>query len=176
MKGTKQIMACPECGTFWEEGAEPACVDGSRSKTTHVMHVHEDEVMMPDGTTIVAASHDERYERHLRPEFGPYLDERWSPPWPHEHVSWPDFGLPSNVPGFRDNSRTCWPASRDGQRVEVGCLGGHGRTGTLLAQHFASRGVNDLVYGARSSHRPQATSPRVVSHRRCLIGTRASKA
>jgi hypothetical protein len=133
MRGTKRITACRACRTSWGEGEEPTCVDPSHATTVHVLHVHEDEVVVPGGGTIVGVSHDAGYERRVRPDFGLYLDGRWSPPWPHDHVTWPDFGLPSNVPALRRQLEDLLARSRRGQRVEVGCLGGHGRTGTLLA-------------------------------------------
>lgn len=132
MKGTKRVTACQGCLTAWDEGAEPACVDPSHTRSGHLVHVHEDEVRLPDGTMVVAASHDERYERDVVPSFGLYLDARWSPPWRHEHVAWPDFGLPADVPRFRRQLDDLLRRSRSGQPVEVGCAGGHGRTGTLL--------------------------------------------
>lgn len=133
MKGTKQITACPACGTYWVEGEAPTCADSSHTTTRHVLHVHEDEVVLPGGVTIMAASHDGGYERRLRPDFGLYLDARWSPPWRHEHVAWPDFGLPSDPSALRAQLEDLLARSRGGRRVEVGCLGGHGRTGTVLA-------------------------------------------
>jgi hypothetical protein len=61
-------------------------------------HRHRDPVSLPDGTVIWAVSFDAEapYERDEVPEFGLYLDTRWDPPWPHEHLDWPDFSIPGN--------------------------------------------------------------------------------
>lgn len=57
----------------------------------------------------------------------------WRPPWPHAHVDWPDFGLPDDPDDLREALVDLLDRARRGQTVEVGCLGGHGRTGTALA-------------------------------------------
>ena len=96
-------------------------------------HVHRDVVEFPDGTSVIAVSFgDDPYARETAPAFGLYLDERWDPPWPHEHLAWPDFGLPDP-----DELGAALPRllarARGGDVVEIGCLGGHGRTGSALA-------------------------------------------
>ncbi len=68
------------------------------------------------------------------PHFGLYL-LRHDPeptPWPYRWVRWPDFRLPSDQADARDALIEAWERSAN-QRVEVGCLGGRGRTGTALA-------------------------------------------
>jgi hypothetical protein len=98
-------------------------------------HVHLDDVPMPDGSTIRAVSFaaDAPYERERAPDFGVYLDERWSPPWPHEHIDWPDFATPADAAAAIAALERALERARSGEVVEVGCLGGHGRTGTALA-------------------------------------------
>lgn len=98
-------------------------------------HVHRDVVTFTDGTSITAVSFLERdpYERDTPPPtFGLYLDERWSPPWPHDHVTWPDFGVP-DADELRAALEDALARARRGEAVEIGCFGGHGRTGTALA-------------------------------------------
>ena len=98
-------------------------------------HVHRTPVRFADGTTVMGVRFlgDDPYVRQDAPGFGLYLDERWDPPWPHEHVEWPDFGVPDDLDGLRRVLTDLLDRARKGQRVEVGCLGGHGRTGTALA-------------------------------------------
>lgn len=98
-------------------------------------HVHRSPVILADGTQVVAVSFDERdpYTREAPPSYGLYLDERWSPPWPHDHVAWPDFGLPTDLDAFRASLVALLERARNGETVEIGCLGGHGRTGTALS-------------------------------------------
>lgn len=105
------------------------------SAVTHEVHVHRTRVELADGTAVTAVSFlgDGPYDRDPAPAFGLYLDERWDPPWPHEQVAWPDFGLPPDVAGLRSALVDLLDRSRAGDEVELGCLGGHGRTGTALA-------------------------------------------
>jgi protein-tyrosine phosphatase len=52
---------------------------------------------------------------------------RPAPPGPE-----PDFGLPSDSAAAEAALREAW-ARAAAERVEIGCAGGHGRTGTALA-------------------------------------------
>ena len=107
------------------------------------IHMHCDVVIMPDGQRIAAASFDDvdPYRRVHTPTYGLYFDDRWEPPWPYEVVKWPDYGLPANLARFRRSLRALSArASSDGS-VEIGCLGGHGRTGTALACLVVIAGV-----------------------------------
>ena len=87
-----------------------------------------------DGTVVFGARFlvDDPYDREHPPTFGLYLDERWAPPWDHTHLEWVDFGVP-DAADLRRALEDVLDRSRRGERVEVGCLGGHGRTGTALA-------------------------------------------
>jgi hypothetical protein len=98
-------------------------------------HVHRSAVRLPDGTEVIGVSYDadNPYGRVRQPDFGLYLDRRWAPPWPHDHLAWPDFGLPPEPDVARLGLNSLLDRARGGQRVEIGCLGGHGRTGTALA-------------------------------------------
>lgn len=65
--------------------------------------------------------------------FGLYLDERWQPPWPHEFRDWPDLSVPGDPTAVVAALGSLLGRARSGERVEIGCYGGHGRTGTALA-------------------------------------------
>lgn len=123
-------------------------------------HQHRTEVVFEDGTTVVGVTFaaDDPYSRETAPSFGLYLDERWNPPWPHTHVDWPDFGLPRDLGGFEAALRDLLGRARRGDRVELGCLGGHGRTGTALACLAVLTGtpVADAVAWVRGNYCPQA--------------------
>lgn len=97
-------------------------------------HVHNRIVTFADGTNITAMSFlpGDPYRRKSSPDFGLYLDEAWQPPWPHQHFDWPDFAVPSDVEALRTVLVDVLERARRGDRVELGCLGGHGRTGTAL--------------------------------------------
>ncbi|MDD9371995.1 MAG: hypothetical protein PV358_17880 [Acidimicrobiales bacterium] len=98
-------------------------------------HVHRTAVELADGTVVTAVSfaEDDPYGRDVAPAFGLYLDARWSPPWPHAHTDWPDFEVPDDTGALRRALLALLQRARAGDAVEIGCLGGHGRTGTALA-------------------------------------------
>lgn len=97
-------------------------------------HAHRDVVTFADGTSVVGARFlvDDPYTSDEAPTFGLYLDEHWAPPWDHAHLPWVDFGVP-DASDLRLALKGVLARARRGERVEVGCLGGHGRTGTALA-------------------------------------------
>jgi protein-tyrosine phosphatase len=66
-------------------------------------------------------------------EVGLYLDPGWRPDWPAVLIDWPDFGLPSSPKEAVEEICNVFKLARNGTHVEVGCLGGMGRTGTVLA-------------------------------------------
>jgi protein-tyrosine phosphatase len=109
----------------WEQAGRPA--------PEH--HVHRTRVILEDGSSVtgVTFSPNDPHTREEMPSFGLYLDERWSPPWQHAHLEWPDFGVPADIDALRTALLDLLERSRRGESVEVGCLGGHGRTGTALA-------------------------------------------
>jgi hypothetical protein len=97
-------------------------------------HAHRDEVTFADGTAVVGVRFlvDDPYLRDQAPTFGLYLDKHWAPPWDHAHLAWVDFGVPDPIE-LRIALEDVLDRSRRGENVEIGCLGGHGRTGTALA-------------------------------------------
>jgi protein-tyrosine phosphatase len=54
-------------------------------------------------------------------------------PWPSRWLRWPDFWLPLSVQEARSALEEAHRRAAAGQRVEVACGGGIGRTGTALA-------------------------------------------
>ena len=85
--------------------------------------------------TVRAASFDPAtaYLRERRPDYGLYLDPQWQPPWDHDHLIWPDFGVPHDARPVLKALKFLRGRAHSGQHVEIGCVGGHGRTGTALA-------------------------------------------
>jgi protein-tyrosine phosphatase len=83
--------------------------------------------------TAVSFGSAEPYRREVPPDFGLYLDGRWQPPWPHEFLDWPDFSVPEDAELVVTALEALRQRARHGERVEIGCYGGHGRTGTALA-------------------------------------------
>ncbi len=116
------------------------------------------EVTFPDGTQVRAASIAERDEQGNGRDFGLYLDPRWDPTWPAEIVDWPDFGLPADDARTAAQIREAFSRARSGQVVEIGCAGGLGRTGTVLACMAVLAGVSasDAVSWVRRNYRAGA--------------------
>jgi protein-tyrosine phosphatase len=54
---------------------------------------------------------------------------------------WPDLGVPREPPRFRRAMHWLLRQAADGKRVEIGCAGGHGRTGTTLAALLVLQGM-----------------------------------
>ena len=94
-----------------------------------------------DGTEVIASSLAQRADNEGRRDFGLYLDTAWRPTWPAEVVEWPDFGLPVATAGAMSQIRGAFTRAQAGERVEVGCRGGLGRTGTVLACMAVLSGV-----------------------------------
>jgi hypothetical protein len=55
------------------------------------------------------------------------------PAWPYRRIRWPDFWIPSDRADALDALHEAHRRARAGDRVEIACLGGIGRTGTALA-------------------------------------------
>ena len=158
---TRLVLVCGACGVHWCDGAEPAgCSEPGHERQRFDVHVHRTEVVLPDGTRVTAASFDPLapYARDRAPDHGLYLDDRWDPPWPHDHVDWPDFGVPADADALVATLRATLDRARAGERVEIGCLGGHGRTGTALAvlAVLAGHPRADAVRWARTTYCDQA--------------------
>ena len=119
-------------------------------------HVHRTRVQFADDTTVTGVTFlaDDPYVRENPPGFGLYLDESWAPPWPHAHVDWPDFGVPEDLDALRRALTDLLDRARTGESVEVGCLGGHGRSGTALACLAVLTGTpaNDAVAWVRANY------------------------
>ena len=116
------------------------------------------EVTFPDGTRVRASSILERDEHASGRDFGLYMDPRWNPTWPAEIIDWPDFGLPPDRERAAAQIRSAFSRAKSGQVVEIGCLGGVGRTGTVLACMAVLAGVRpvDAVAWVRQNYRPGA--------------------
>jgi len=134
----------------WEDAGRP----------TPERHVHRSPVAFVDGTTVTAVSFlaDDPYTREVQPTFGLYLDSRWAPPWPHVQLDWPDFGVPTDVVVMRSALLDLLQRARSGESVELGCLGGHGRTGTALAclTVLAGTSPTEAVEWVRKNYCPKA--------------------
>jgi Protein-tyrosine phosphatase len=115
-------------------------------------------VTFPDGTRVRASSISERHVDDPERSFGLYLDARWQPSWPADLIEWEDFGLPVDAESARRLIQSAFRRARRGELVEVGCLGGTGRTGTVLACMAVLAGVapSEAVAWVRAAYRSTA--------------------
>lgn len=116
------------------------------------------DVTLPDGTRIRASSIFERDEDDPTRTFGLYMDERWEPAWPAEIIAWPDFGLPAEPEQAAAQIQRAFARAGAGETVEIGCLGGLGRTGTVLACMAVLAGIerHDAVPWVRRNYKADA--------------------
>ena len=93
------------------------------------------------------------------PEFGLYLLGQPPPelPWESRWIRWPDFRLPADPDDLRDSLAVALGRAA-GERVEVACAGGRGRTGTALACLAVLDGVPaaEAVAYVREHYDPRA--------------------
>jgi Protein-tyrosine phosphatase len=66
-------------------------------------------------------------------DFALVLAEGPLPAWPHRRIRWPDFWIPTDTADALDALVEAYRRANRGDRVEVACRGGVGRTGTALA-------------------------------------------
>ena len=129
-------------------------------------------ITLPDGTELRGRGLSQALPPGPLPTFGLYLGRPpeaaqrrllrrgpgWRPDWPAEWVDWPDFRTPRDGPAAAAAIRHAYELARDGERVEVACTGGTGRTGTVIACMAILTGhpVDDAVSWARRHYRPRA--------------------
>jgi hypothetical protein len=81
-----------------------------------------------------------------------------TPPWPFRRVEWRDFGVPTDRDDVLDALRGVRSRALAGERAEVACAGGVGRTGTALAALAVLDGMApaDAVRWVRSVYHRRA--------------------
>jgi len=117
-----------------------------------------------DGTGVVALPGGARVRgRRLaapasQADFALVLAAGPAPPWPHRRVRWPDFWVPTDRADALDALREAHRRARAGERVEMACGGGAGRTGTALAALAILDGLPppEAVHWVRRSYHHRA--------------------
>ncbi len=117
-------------------------------------------VELPDGVRLRGRGLRREPAPQPPPDWGLYLTGRRPPPanWPARWVRWPDFWLPRDPAEARDALVEAHARAAAGARVELGCGGGCGRTGTALAciAHLAGVDPDDAVAWVRERYDPRA--------------------
>lgn len=120
-------------------------------------------VELPDGTRVRGRGLRRPRPAGPEPEFGLYIGKRRiEPAWPHDWVDWPDFWVPRDRAKAVGQITDLYAKAQAGQRVEVACGGGVGRTGTVVACLAILAGVHpaDAVRWTRSHyHRMAVETP-----------------
>ncbi|KOV81783.1 protein tyrosine phosphatase [Nocardia sp. NRRL S-836] len=89
---------------------------------------------MPDGAEVTGRGLRDGRLVEPQPGYGLYLQARpVDLPWEHDWVEWPDFRLPRDSAKAVELIRALHGRALAGERVEVACSGGVGRTGTVIS-------------------------------------------
>lgn len=102
---------------------------------THVMApvVIAHPTIPNESVTVYATAGRDQRQRTNMPDFGLYLDKIWTPTGRNEFINWPDFKVPAFFEIAAQQITDAFIRACQGEKVEVGCIGAHGRTGTALA-------------------------------------------
>lgn len=68
----------------------------------------------------------------------------------------PDMGVPADAAAFKSLISWLSMELNSGHKVHVGCIGGHGRTGMVLAALVSLRGEKDAITYVRKNYCPKA--------------------
>ena len=118
----------------------------------------------PDGPGVVTLPGGARVrgrrlgEAEPPADFTVVLGRGPEPPWAHRRVAWPDFRVPADRADALDALCEAHTRARAGERVEVACRGGIGRTGTALAALGVLEGMTpaDAVAWVRANYHRRA--------------------
>ncbi|GAA2813559.1 protein-tyrosine phosphatase family protein [Crossiella cryophila] len=122
-------------------------------------------ITLPDGAVVRGRGLRHPIPEGPQPDFGLYLGSPRlrarhddSLTWTRHWLEWPDFRLPRDHAEAIRRITALHAAARSGQRVEVACNGGVGRTGTVIACLAILAGVppTEAVAWARAHHNKHA--------------------
>jgi hypothetical protein len=91
-------------------------------------------------------------------DFALVLAQGPAPAWDHRRIRWPDFWVPVDRVDALDALHEAHRRALAGERVEVACRGGVGRTGTALAALAILDGIpaSQAVAWVREHYNPRA--------------------
>jgi hypothetical protein len=116
------------------------------------------DVRLPNGTVVGALALRERKEEDPDRDHGLYFDVAWRPKWNADIADWEDMGLPRDHEATAHLIQQAFARAKQGELVELGCIGGLGRTGTALACMAVLAGVpaSEAVGWVRRNYDPRA--------------------
>jgi hypothetical protein len=116
-------------------------------------------VTFPGSFDIRAGGADDQHDS-TAPDWGVYADPCWEE-WPGVLLAWPDFGVPRDDEQVVSAIVEAVGRARHRKDVLVGCRGGIGRTGTLLAALAIACGIpaEGARAWARSNYHPAPSRP-----------------
>lgn len=130
------VVHTPNGGTY-SYGAKASYGDWDNYDWTTLSDRHcETKVPFPSGLgEVQCTSLSESGKRKGDdPDFSLYLTNAWMPHGISTFIPWQDYGTPEVSYEFADYAiREAYNWAKAGAVVEVGCIGAHGRTGTVLA-------------------------------------------
>lgn len=98
-------------------------------------------ITFPDETVVFASSQHSRPADAPEPDLSLYLDWSWQPSGPSYYLDWRDYDLPTSWLAAAKTIIDVYQRARQNLWVEVGCIGGHGRTGTAVAAMAVLSGI-----------------------------------
>ena len=120
-------------------------------------------IRLPDGCLVRGRGLRRGLPDGPAPEFGLYLGtaklrRRHEPPWPRLWIDWPDFLVPRDFRAAVEAINDLHERANAGERVEVACGGGVGRTGTVIACLAVLSGLSasEALTWTREHHHPRA--------------------
>jgi protein-tyrosine phosphatase len=120
-------------------------------------------IQLPDGSWVRGRGLRNPAPDGPAPEYGLYLGgsklrRAHQMPWPHEWIDWPDFLVPRDFDHAVGLIRALHGRALAGERIEVACGGGVGRTGTVVAclAVLAGHPAADAVNWARANYHRRA--------------------
>jgi hypothetical protein len=129
-------------------------------------------IALPDGTLVRGWGRRQPVLPGPRPDYGLYLGKDpagwrpgllrrtppWQPGWPADWIDWPDFRTPRDDRAAAAAIVAAYRRAVRGERIEVACEGGTGRTGTVIAcmAVLAGHPAADAVAWTRRNYRERA--------------------
>ena len=91
------------------------------------------DLELPKGGRVRASASYHRSDDVPERAWGLYMDFHWAPTWPSRMLPWENLALPYDFDEAVEAIEEAHKIAADGGLVEVGCQGGIGRTGVVIA-------------------------------------------